>query len=253
MNEQGTEAWKRERLGMVTASRIADVVARTKTGWAASRANYMAQLLAERLTGELTESYISAAMQWGIDHEAQASDAYAWYADVDPELVGFVLHPSIPMTGASPDRMVGEYGLAEIKCPNTATHIDALLGAAVDGAYIKQMMWQMACTQRRWCDFVSFDPRLPEPMRLHVVRIARDDAQIAELEAQVKDFLHELAEREAALRSRYVAPAPIAVQPAIEQPDDQADAVRALLADTNAAGMPRFLLRNKADADTPRT
>jgi len=189
---QGTQEWLQERLGKVTASRIADLTAKTKSGWSASRANYMAQLIAERLTGNVTESYTNAAMQWGTETEPQARSAYSFYTDNDVTEVGFIPHPTIPMSGASPDGTVGEDGLVEIKAPNTATHIDTLLGEEIDGKYIKQMQWQLACTGRKWCDFVSFDPRLPAELQIKIIRVNRDDVLIASLEKDVTDFLKEI-------------------------------------------------------------
>lgn len=201
---QGSAEWKALRAGKVTASRIADMVARTKTGWGASRANYAAQLVAERLTGEVADGYTNAAMQWGVEHEPDARLAYEFRTDATVEYIGFAEHPSIPMAGASPDGLVGDDGLVEIKCPNTATHIDTLMNPEPDGKYVLQMQWQMACTGRQWCDFVSFDPRMPEAMRLVVVRIARDDAQIATLEKEAKAFLAEIDSTVSALRNRYL-------------------------------------------------
>lgn len=189
---QGSPQWHALRLGKVTASRIADVIAKTKTGWGASRANYMAQLIAERLTGVPAESYTNAAMQWGVDNEASARAAYEFYGDCTVQLVGFIQHPTIAMSGASPDGLVGADGIVEIKAPNTSTHIDTLLGQDVPGKYIAQMQWQMACTGAQWCDFVSFDPRMPETMRLFVKRVPRDESMIANLEKEVIAFLSEL-------------------------------------------------------------
>lgn len=191
MIAQGSPEWFAQRLGRVTASRVADVVARTKSGYSASRANYRAQLIVERLTGVAPESYTNAAMQWGIDNEAYARSAYEFYQDATVEDAPFVEHPTIPMCGASPDGLVGPDGLVEIKCPISATHIDTLRGQSVPGAYVTQMLWQMACTGRAWCDFVSFDPRMPEDLRLFVRRVPRDDARIAELEQEVRVFLTE--------------------------------------------------------------
>jgi len=128
MIEQGSIEWFAERCGKVTASRVADVIARTKTGWGASRANYMAQLVAERLTGNVAESYSNAAMQWGIDMEPEARKTYEFFTNNTVEPASFVPHRSIADTGASPDGYVGADGLVEIKCPNTATHIDTLIG-----------------------------------------------------------------------------------------------------------------------------
>lgn len=203
MIEQGTPEWHAERCGKVTASRIADMLSKTKSGWSASRANYKAQLVAERLTGIVAESYSNAAMQWGTDTEPDAVAAYAFYHGVDPEPVGFVPHPDIAMSGASPDRLVGSDGLVEIKCPNTATHIETLLGGSVPGKYRLQMQWQMACTGRQWCDFVSFDPRMPEDMRLFVRRMERCPETIAEIAKEVRAFIAEIDETVSQLVAAY--------------------------------------------------
>jgi putative phage-type endonuclease len=192
MQLQRTSEWHRARLGKVTASRVSDLLSRTKSGWGASRANYKAQLVAERLTGSVADGYTNAAMQWGTDMEPEAVASYAFYHGADPAPVGFVPHPTIAMAGASPDRLIGDDGLIEVKCPNTATHIETLLEGAVPGKYRLQMMWQMACTGRQWCDFVSFDPRMPEDMRLFVRRIERCPVTIADIEKEVRIFLAEI-------------------------------------------------------------
>lgn len=189
---QGTDEWHALRLGKVTASKVADVIAKTQKGYAASRANYAAQLITERLTGQPTETFTNAAMQWGTDMEPEARAAYEYYRAEDVVQVAFVNHPEIPDTGASPDGLVGPDGLVEIKCPNSATHIETLTGKSAPAKYITQMQWQMACTGRQWCDFVSYDPRLPESMRFYCVRVPRDNAMIAELEAEVVKFLGEV-------------------------------------------------------------
>jgi putative phage-type endonuclease len=201
--EQGSADWFAERLGKVTASRVADVIARTKTGWGASRANYMAQLVAERLSGNLAPTFTSAEMQWGTDNEPTARKMYEFMTNSDVDPAPFVLHRSIADCGASPDGFVGADGLVEIKCPNTATHIETLLSGVVAGKYITQMMWQMACTGRQWADFVSFDPRMPESMQIFIKRVPRDDAMIASLENDVTDFLNELRLTVHRLRSKY--------------------------------------------------
>jgi putative phage-type endonuclease len=193
---QRTPEWYAARCGSLGASRVADALARTKSGWGASRANVMAELIAERLTGEPAERYVSAAMQHGIDTEAEARAAYAFRMDADVVEVGLIRHPSIEWSHASPDGLVGDDGLIEVKCPNTATHLDFLRTNTIPNKYIIQIQWQMACTGRAWCDFTSYDPRLPEPMRLHVRRVQRDDEAIAVLEKDVREFL---AEVEAAL------------------------------------------------------
>lgn len=189
---QNTPDWFSLRLGQVTGSRVADIVARTKTGYSTSRANYLAQLVSERLTGQTSESFASAPMQWGIDHEAEARRAYAFRCDRQVALTGFVQHPTIKMAGASPDGLVGSDGLVELKCPNTATHIETLVTGAIPARYETQMLWQLACTGRDWCDFVSYDPRLPEGMCLLVSRLAYDEDRIAQLEDEVRLFLGEV-------------------------------------------------------------
>jgi putative phage-type endonuclease len=192
MIEQGSPEWFAQRLGKVTASRVADVIAKTKTGYSTSRENYMAQLVCERMTGVVAESYTNSAMQWGTETEPLARAAYEAHADVLVDEVAMIQHPTIEQAGASPDGLVGDDGQLEIKCPNTATHIDTLLTQTVPGKYVTQMQWQMACTGRQWCDFVSFDPRMTDGLRLFVKRVQRDDAYIQMLEEEVKKFLTEL-------------------------------------------------------------
>ena len=194
MNEikQGSDEWKQLRLGRVTASRVADVIAKTKSGYSASRDNYMAQLICERLTGTVAESYTNAAMAHGVETEPLARAAYESYADVLVDEVAFVAHPTIEMAGASPDGLVGNDGLLEIKAPQTNTHIDTLLSNQVPTKYITQMQWQMVCTKRAWCDFVSFDPRLPNGLQMFVKRVEFDTEYAATLEVEVTKFLAEL-------------------------------------------------------------
>lgn len=201
--DQRSPEWFAARLGKATASRMADICARTKTGWGASRANYLAELVCERLTGQPTQGYVNSAMQWGTDTEPQARDAYRFLTDNHVEEVGFIDHPSIAMSGASPDGLVGEFGMVEIKCPNTAQHIKTLSDDMIEGKYVLQMQWQMACAGRQWCDFVSFDPRMPAGMDVWIRRVERDDAQIAELEEMVVAFLAEVDETVARLREKY--------------------------------------------------
>lgn len=200
--DQGSEEWLAARVGKVTASRMADLMARTKTGYGASRANYMAELLCERLTGQPAERFTNAAMQWGTETEPQARAAYAFLTDAVVVETGFVPHPSIADFGASPDGLVGDDGLVEIKCPSSATHIETLLIGAVPEKYVLQMRAQMACTGRKWCDFASFDPRLPPEMQLWTKRVHAEG--IAELEAEVTAFLAELSAKETALRAQYM-------------------------------------------------
>ena len=196
--QQRTPEWFAARCGKVTASRVADVIARTKSGYAASRANYMAELVVERLTGLPTEGYTDAAMRWGIDQEPAARAAYSARTGELIEEVGFVPHPTLE-AGASPDGLVLD-GILEIKCPNTATHIEYLLEKTVPTKYFTQIQWQLACTGRAWADFVSFDPRMPPHLSLLVVRVQRDDAYITNLEREVSLFLSELEAKVATLK-----------------------------------------------------
>jgi putative phage-type endonuclease len=189
---QGTDEWFAARLGKVTASRVADVIAKTKTGYSASRDNYMAQLVCERLTGQKGESFTNSAMQWGTETEPQARAAYSAARFEIVEEVGFVNHPTIEAAGASPDGLVGALGLIEIKCPNTATHIDTLLSQTVPSKYNTQMQWQMICTGRHFCDFVSYDPRLPAELQMFIKRVEYDPVYGAMLEKEVIGFLKEL-------------------------------------------------------------
>jgi len=203
MIEQRSEEWFAQRLGKATASRIADIMARTKSGYSTSRANYRTQLALERLTGRVEQSYCNGAMQWGIDTEAEARRAYEFFIDRDVIETGFVDHPAIPMAGASPDGLVGEDGLVELKCPIPATHLDTLLTGAFADKYVKQGLFQLACTGRKWVDLVSYDPRFPERMRLFVKRIERDEEAIAEIEAEVRSFLAEVDETVERLNALY--------------------------------------------------
>lgn len=201
--EQRTEEWFAARVGKVTASRVADLMAKTKTGYGASRNNYMAELICERLTGESAPMFQSAAMQWGTDTEPMARDAYSFLTSATVVEEGFVVHPRLSDFGASPDGLVGDNGLVEIKCPNTATHIDTLLSETVPKKYITQIQAQLACTGREWCDFVSFDPRLPDEMQMWIKRVDRDNQFIADMEAEIAAFLQELDDKISSLRNRY--------------------------------------------------
>lgn len=187
---QGSDEWRAARCGKVTASCIDAVLAKIKTGEAAARRDYRAQLVAEILTGQPQDStYENEEMRWGKEIEPYARSAYEVAADVLVDQVGLVLHPSIERAAASPDAIVGSDGVLEIKAPKTATHLQYLLDGRVPQKYEPQISWQLACTGRAWADFVSFDPRLPANMRLFKVRIQRDDKRIAELEREVIAFL----------------------------------------------------------------
>lgn len=202
---QGSEEWLRARAGSLGASQVHDAINKLKSGgWAASRKNVLAQMVAERLTGEPTETFTSGPMQWGKDTEPQARAAYGFLRGVEVEETGLVKHPHIKGTHASPDGLVVETGLLEIKCPNTAQHIDFLRSQKIKVEYITQIQWQLACTNREWCDFVSFDPRMPVDLQMSVKRVARDDAFIAETEALVEQFLDEVSQTETELRGMMV-------------------------------------------------
>lgn len=205
MTLQSDSDWALARAGHVTASRIGDLMARNRArdGWGVSRANYMAELIAERLTGSVSPSYQSAEMARGVETEPLARAAYAFFRDQSVLPAEFVKHAAIAWAGATPDGFVGDAGLVEFKCPNTATHIETLLGGSIPAKYLLQMQWQMACAKRDWCDFVSFDPRMPERMRLFVRRLPRDDARIGELERAVETFLAEIEDTLLRLRKSY--------------------------------------------------
>lgn len=191
---QGTPEWIERRRGKVTASRVKDILATTKSGPSASRKNYLAQLVAERLSGNVEAGFTSAAMQWGTDNEPLARAAYEIATGNDVDQIDFIDHQKIEMSGASPDGMAGADGLVEIKCPNTATHIEYLLSKDVPKDYIPQMTWQIACSGRKWCDFVSYDPRMPDDLRLFVVRFTPTKEEIADIESKVSAFLAEVQE-----------------------------------------------------------
>jgi putative phage-type endonuclease len=189
---------------MVTASRVSDVVATLRGGGpGASRATYMGQLIAERLSGEPASSFSSAAMQWGTETEPMARGAYEWVTGGTVTEAGFIQHMTIEMAGMSPDGLIGDDGLVEIKCPNTSTHIDTLLSEKAPAKYIDQMQWQMACSGREWCDFVSYDPRMPLSMNMYITRIMRDDARINHLESSVIIFIEEMDDKIKQLTNRY--------------------------------------------------
>ena len=192
---QGSPEWFAERLGKVTASCISDILAKGRNGnESAARANYRAQLVAERLSGKVAESFSNSAMQWGTETEPFARMAYEATTGNLVRECGFVSHPTIKEAGASPDGLIDDDGLLEIKCPNTATHIDYFLSGGIPEKYKPQMGWQCVCTGRTWCDFVSFDPRLPEKFQLHIARFEPEKEYLELLENEVKKFLAEVEE-----------------------------------------------------------
>lgn len=199
--EQRTDDWFAARLGKVTASSLYKVLAKTKTGYGADRGNYMTQLVLERVTGSKADSYTNAAMQWGIDQEPFARAAYEASRGVMVDEVGFIPHPTIAAAGASPDGLVGDDGMVEIKCPDSKTALECWLAEnPVESKYFAQMQWQMRCADRSWCDYVVFDPRMPAKAQLFVVRVLRDDKWLADVEIEVMKFLAEVDAKVAALK-----------------------------------------------------
>jgi putative phage-type endonuclease len=198
MIEQRTDEWFQQRLGKVTASRISDVIAKTKTGVSTSRQNYLIQLVSERLTGKKGDSFVNQAMLDGIERESAARALYMLNRDVSVTEVGFFDHPVITNSGASPDGAVnaeeeGKYaGLIEIKCPIETTHTNTLMSKSVPSKYIPQMQWQLACTGASWVDFVSYNPNFPPELQLFIARVDRNQIYISELEVEVEKFLDEV-------------------------------------------------------------
>jgi putative phage-type endonuclease len=210
--DQNSPEWLTLRTGMVTASHVADVVAKLKSGKpSAARESYKLQLLAEVVTGRATEHYVSAAMDFGKENEPLARSMYEIEKSVEVERVGYVRHASIARSGCSPDGLVGDDGLVEFKVPNTTTHLEYLLGGIPPDEYLAQMTWQMACTGREWCDFVSYDPRLPSDFGLFIVRLERNEAVICEMEKEVEKFIAELNAMSERLLA-HVRPEPVGVR-----------------------------------------
>lgn len=191
--EQRTDEWYRARCGQLGASQISKALAKGRNGAESStRRNLLAELVAMRLTGQAPEGFTNKAIEHGIEYEPIARALYEIKSGLDVLEDGWIPHPSIEWTGCSPDGLVSDKGLVEIKCPNTATHIDYLLAGVVPSEYQNQMLWQMECTGRNWCDFVSFDPRLPEKLQLFVVRFNHEESRLKEIREEVIKFLIEV-------------------------------------------------------------
>jgi putative phage-type endonuclease len=203
--EQRSPEWFAARCGSLGASQLNEALATTKSGWGASRENLKNKIIAERLTGLPSEGFQNAAMLWGVEQEDNARKAYEAATGTFVEEMGIALHPTLKHTHASPDGLVDDDGLIEIKCPNTTTHIETLKSQKVPTKYENQMMWQMRCTGRKWCDFVSFDPRLPEHLQLFVKRVPFDDYYIGILEEKVAQFLEEVEQEINNLNERFSA------------------------------------------------
>lgn len=201
---QGTPEWLAARAGSLGASSIADALARTKTGWGASRANLKARIVTERITGKPVETFVNAAMQRGTELEPQARAMYSFHTGHEVTEIGIILHPTIKHSHCSPDGLIGDDGMVEIKCCGAARHIEMLTDAAPEDRYIKQCLWQLACTGRQWVDLAYFNPDLPESMQLVIHRIERDEAKLKELEGDVTEFLIDVRRTVEALEARYL-------------------------------------------------
>lgn len=195
--EQRTNEWLEARLGKVTASKIADVMA---GGRGVTRENYLNDLITETLIGP-QENYTNSYMEWGIEHEPKARLMYQLLTGETVEEVGFIDHPSIKLAGASPDGLVGDDGLVEIKCPASKTHNQFLLDQKIPKKYDLQMLWQMECTERKWCDFVSYDPRFPDPLKMVIKRVRFDEEKAVQVREKVLEFIGELESKLAQIQN----------------------------------------------------
>ena len=191
MIAQGSPEWFKQRQGNASASRIKDVIAKTKSGYAASRDNYMTELVLERF-GIFSESYTSKSMEWGNEQEPFARATHEIKQNIIVQECGYILHPSIEKSGASPDGLIDDDGVLEIKCPDTKTHFEYLLADKVPSAYIPQMAWQILCTGRQWADFVSYDPRAPIGLDYFYIRYTPDKEYLDMLENELTNFLIEV-------------------------------------------------------------
>lgn len=194
--EQGTEEWFQARMGKVTASRVSDVMAQIKSGESASRRNYRMELLCQRLTGKSEDFFVSAPMQRGTDLEPIARGTYEGETGCLVEEIGFIVHPTLIDLGASPDGLVGDDGMLEIKCPNTATHIAFLMDGIIKPQYEWQMTAQMVCAGRKWCDFVSFDDRLPQELAYRCIRYELEELKAGLMITEIISFIAELGRLE---------------------------------------------------------
>jgi putative phage-type endonuclease len=190
---QGTDEWKLARVGSVGASDAPKIVRKTKSGYSADRDTLLLSKMLERLTGQPVSIYQTPAMTRGLELEPEARRVYQIvHGHDDVEEVGIVVHPRIKGSHASPDGLVGEHGLVEIKCPGAPAHLDMVEGDRISNDHLVQCMWQMSCTGRKWCDLVSFNPDFPLKLQLYVKRVPRDQSHIAELEREVGKFVDEL-------------------------------------------------------------
>lgn len=229
--EQRSPEWFAARCGKVTASRIGDLMARNqpKKGqtvgeWSARRNNYLAEKVAERITGKTRERRKVASLDHRIELEPDARAAYEFYCEQTLELVAFIEHPRIPNAGASPDSVIRPNGGLEIKCPDEEAHIEILTTQAIDRDYVYQMQFNIACAETLlgrpvdWWDFESFNPNMPEELKCYVQRVERDDVMIRNIETNVIEFLAEVDQKVAQVRGlmQNKTPLTVALEESIE-------------------------------------
>jgi putative phage-type endonuclease len=229
--EQGTAQWLEVRRGRITASRIVDVLNQLKRGGeGADRRNYRIELISERLSGRSEPHYVSPEMDWGSEYEPFARSAYEIAQEVIVDTAGFILHPTFDFAGSSPDGLVGDDGLIEIKCPKTTTHTEWLMAGQVPEEHQEQMLWNMVCCERQWCDFISFDPRMPDGLKIFIVRMERDDARILDIEHEVQRFQDEVEHYASDLRKKVtVAPPPAPKAPPVVDTRSDFDQLMAMM------------------------
>jgi putative phage-type endonuclease len=191
--EQRSEGWFRARAGRVTASRAADMLAKTKSGYSTSRKNLLVQLVAERLTGLPQEDgYQSPAMLRGIELEPRAFAAYESTTGQMADKVGFLSHLELPI-GASPDGVIGDFdGILELKVPNPATHLSYLKARTLPADYLPQISHQLLVSGAAYCDFMSYGPNFPEALQVFLLRVYRTDVDLAGYETELRTFLAEV-------------------------------------------------------------
>ncbi|MFU8928327.1 lambda exonuclease family protein [Acinetobacter puyangensis] len=180
---QRNDGWFASRVGKMTASQIKDIDAKPQKGKAYNAVTL--KILTERLTGVAAETPTTQQMQWGIDNEVHAIGEYEILTEQFVRGCELIDHHAIAMSGASPDGLVGEDGQIEVKCPNTTTHINTLLTREIPNEYVPQITWQLACTRRKWCDFISYDPRMPIGLQIIVIRVFAKDLDISGYEQKV--------------------------------------------------------------------
>lgn len=189
---QRSPEWFASRAGRVTASAVAKVLTKIKAGEAADRKNYKAQVVVERLTGQPAPSgYVNAAMQRGIELEAEARMEVEVRTGLLVVESGFWIADDL-MIGASPDGLIDDDGILEIKVPSLATHMDYVRNGGLPAEYKPQVQFQLEVTARKWCQFVSYAPEFPEHLQLHSVRVERDEDYIKTMMDEVKQFLAEV-------------------------------------------------------------